>query len=679
MLARWRASSDAITWLTGGVLTIVWLLVYTLTVSPGVNFIDSGELVTALHEPGITHPPGYPLYTLLGYVVSNVLGGEVAWRVNMISAFWAAMGVGAMFFLVVQAVGNTTWLRDRRAAEHEAARVRKPRRQSAADAEAPGVPEQPMLKIFTLVGAVAAASLLGASETFWSRAVQAKLYTLHYFLVILMFVLVLGFRWAYERGADGAARRWIVALAVTAGLALTNHPTTAVTLPAIAFLAVWGRDWRARLGAALRRWWLVVPAFVVPLLLYLYLPLRSVQGPVMNWGSPDNWPDFWRHVSGWQYRTYFLSDLEKNTTSVQQFISGQWGRDSLAAVSWLVLLVSLLGAALLARRNRVLLAATVIEALLTLAFVLGYGSTELEVYLVPLYPMLLLWLGTAAPNLVMRGPSQEDRRETGTFTARRAALPLIGAVSVLAVAAFIGQLPRQNHSSDHLAEGFVRNAFSTMEKDSIVITDNWELFAAPSYYMQIIKNVRPDIVLVDKLLLKYPWYLGQLEKRYPWLVKNSQDIVDPYRVEQHKWVNGEPYDSVKINELYQSLLNSFIERNIGQHPAYVLFNNPDSDVSTKFTRQKSGVAYRLFAQPLPANALPPMPTYDLRGYTFDQAPLDEWGCLAAQYYLQAYQITGQAYEQAGLGEQTVPMQQPFQDLQSSLAGRCVIRTQAAQP
>ena len=93
--ARSKVSREV--WIAGALLTLAWLVVYLATVSPTVNFIDSGELITAVHEPGVVHPPGYPLYTLLGYVVSHALWwGEVAWRVNALSAFFGALAVRAM-------------------------------------------------------------------------------------------------------------------------------------------------------------------------------------------------------------------------------------------------------------------------------------------------------------------------------------------------------------------------------------------------------------------------------------------------------------------------------------------------------------------------------------------------------------------------------------------------------
>src|SRR6478672_6481296 len=105
------AMSHRTTLLIGILLTLAWLVIYALTASPTVNFIDSGELVTALHEPGIVHPPGYPLYTLLGYVASHVPFGGVAWRVNVFSSVFAALAVGTMFLLLTEIAAYTKWLK----------------------------------------------------------------------------------------------------------------------------------------------------------------------------------------------------------------------------------------------------------------------------------------------------------------------------------------------------------------------------------------------------------------------------------------------------------------------------------------------------------------------------------------------------------------------------------------
>src|SRR3954466_13021331 len=51
--------------LVGCGLSLVTLVTYLLTLSPTVNFVDSGELITVGVTAGVAHAPGYPLYTLM--------------------------------------------------------------------------------------------------------------------------------------------------------------------------------------------------------------------------------------------------------------------------------------------------------------------------------------------------------------------------------------------------------------------------------------------------------------------------------------------------------------------------------------------------------------------------------------------------------------------------------------
>src|SRR5207249_2220018 len=74
----------------------------------------------------------YPLYTLLGYVVSHALWwGEVAWRVNALSAFFGALAVGAMYVLIVEVSRYTVWLARTKAAQRQAQRQGQRQRREA--------------------------------------------------------------------------------------------------------------------------------------------------------------------------------------------------------------------------------------------------------------------------------------------------------------------------------------------------------------------------------------------------------------------------------------------------------------------------------------------------------------------------------------------------------------------
>lgn len=66
--------------------------------APGLTLTDSGELVTAAFTFGVPHPPGYPLWTLGGFLWSHgvVPFGNPAWRISLFSAVTAALLVGVV-------------------------------------------------------------------------------------------------------------------------------------------------------------------------------------------------------------------------------------------------------------------------------------------------------------------------------------------------------------------------------------------------------------------------------------------------------------------------------------------------------------------------------------------------------------------------------------------------------
>src|SRR5689334_4517186 len=83
----------------GLILFVLALAVYTQTMAPTVVFVDSGELILAAKSLGVAHPPGFPLYVLLAHLATAVPFGNVAARVNFLSALCAALAVAFLFLL----------------------------------------------------------------------------------------------------------------------------------------------------------------------------------------------------------------------------------------------------------------------------------------------------------------------------------------------------------------------------------------------------------------------------------------------------------------------------------------------------------------------------------------------------------------------------------------------------
>lgn len=88
--------------LRGGVAVFAAVAaVFTLTLPPSVPGGDSGELITAAHELGVAHPPGYPLFTLVAKLAIILFPfGSVAYRVNLLCGLFGAVAAALLFFTV---------------------------------------------------------------------------------------------------------------------------------------------------------------------------------------------------------------------------------------------------------------------------------------------------------------------------------------------------------------------------------------------------------------------------------------------------------------------------------------------------------------------------------------------------------------------------------------------------
>lgn len=242
--------------LAGGVAFALSLAVYAATLAPSLPpGHDSAELTTAAALAGIAHPPGYPLYTMVGHLFTLLPVGDVAFRLNLMAALFGALAAGLA---------------------------------AAAFAVLSGSP---------LAGASAALAFAFA-RTPWRLAVGAEVFSMH--LAVVAGLLLLAALW---RGARDR-RRCVAAMALLFGLGLAHHQTVVLLLPG---LALW--LWRARDGRPVG-WTPWAPGLLaVGLLPYAWLPLRASQDPPLNWGDPDSARRFWWVLTRSGYGSLSLSTV----------------------------------------------------------------------------------------------------------------------------------------------------------------------------------------------------------------------------------------------------------------------------------------------------------------------------------------------------------------------------------
>ncbi len=517
------------------------LLVYLLTLAPGVGFTDSGELAVAAYTLGIPHSPGFPLYVLLGWAFSHIPFGSAAWRLNLLSAIWAATAVGAFFLLAYRRLLDEP--------------PREPARTGAKGQEAPrSVPRSSQSARIAAAGC--AALCLAFGITLWNWATVAEVYALQAAVLVGMLSALFaalrgGGRWAW--GAAG----------VCFGLGLANHHVmTLVFAPALVFLLLAEPDNRRAVG---RGWLLAMLGLALGLALYLYLPIRAAQGPLLNWGNPVNLQRFIWHVTGRQYQVnLFAVPLSAMLDNLGFGLRLWWEQFTPPGF-----LLAVWGLGAMGRRDRRMALFCALVVIADVAFASHYDIAEdSDAYYIPTFLMTALWIawGAHAALAWVGGMSRPSGRKRRGERSRAAYLPFAYAALATLVALNVGLHWRQcDKRRLYLPEDYAAQVLSELETNATFLTRDWQAYS-PLLYLQHVEGRRPDARIIDVELVRRTWYLDYLARQYPDLISRCRAELDAYREHLYRFEYGLPYDASAIQERYIALLNAFIRE--GQ-PAHV--------------------------------------------------------------------------------------------------------------
>jgi tetratricopeptide (TPR) repeat protein len=408
-------------WASAVAVGAVALAVYLLTLAPTVALTDSGELTVAASTLGIAHPPGLPLYVLLGWLFSRL-----------------PLGTVALAFL---------WLSSmlRRA---DTSGTRASRR------KAPESPDR-------LAAAGFAALCLAFGLTLWNWATVAEVYALQMVLLVAML-------WSFFAAMrSGAVWMWGLA-GLFFGLGLANHHV--MTLLFVPGLLVFFLAARHEQKVVRRGWALAAGGAVLGLALYLYLPLRASQAPFLNWGNPVNLLRFWWHVTGRQYQVNLFSVPLSTLMSNLVFGLRLWWNQ----FTPLGLLVALFGLVTLWRRDRGLAIFTLVVVAADVLFAAHYDIAEdSDAYYLPTFLMTAVWLawGAYAALAWLR-----ERRWT---TVGWSALTLVVALNL----SLHWQSSDKRHL--WLVHDYAVQALSELEPSATLLTRDWQVYSPLLYLQHV--------------------------------------------------------------------------------------------------------------------------------------------------------------------------------------------------
>ncbi|CAD0000744.1 glycosyltransferase family 117 protein [Flavobacterium salmonis] len=184
------------------------LITYTLTVEPTMSFWDCGEYIATAAKLEVGHPPGAPLFQMMGafFAMFALDNQHIAVMVNMMSVFSSAFTILFMFWSSSMILKKII----------------------ARFAE---IDQNNSIVILgsSFVGALA----YTFSDSFWFNAVEAEVYAMASLLIALLFWL--GLRWEQDMDKP-KGNKWLLIISLVVGLSFGVHFMALLTIPSIGFL-----------------------------------------------------------------------------------------------------------------------------------------------------------------------------------------------------------------------------------------------------------------------------------------------------------------------------------------------------------------------------------------------------------------------------------------------------------
>ena len=423
-----------------GLLFVGVTLLYALSTSRTVMLEDDGLFISASVFAGVAHPPGYPLYVLLGWIAAHVPLGSIAWRVHTLSGVMGAVTCCCIAWLVLRRTGNRP-------------------------------------------AAYMAAIALAVTNVFWSQAIIADVYTTNAAVLFVALVLV------QEAVARQSTRLWI-ASAVIYGLGLANHwPLLILGSPILLFYAMGAnRDFWRRLPG------LLVIAGLTAAILYTWMVWRSHQDVPINFLGPieslgeliayirrDIYADVDNSATAgltdkWLYVKYFLTQVLNQFTPVGAVVAG-------------------IGALVAYRGQWRFCFLGEASAFLTSSFfliaLLGFDYNPLYNAFFRPYPLfaycvLALWSGYGLHALLQKAALKPQWITIGVYS-----------VCGLILSTLCVLNGRTNYRpDDSFAVERIKVLFSMMDNNAVFVVRG-DTYIPPIAYLHYVEGLRPDIRILE--------------------------------------------------------------------------------------------------------------------------------------------------------------------------------------
>jgi hypothetical protein len=523
-------------------------ILYVVTLAPSVTFIDSGELAAVATKLGVAHPTGYPLFTVIGNVFTKLPVGDAVYRLNLMCAFLSSFAIMLFFNMLLSLTVKI----------------------------ADGLKESKLSETILLNVSLAASLVLAYSRTFWDTANAIEVYSLHTVLLIANLFLILKASGEIDRNSELTHDRFWLVFAFVLGLSFTNHLSTIFLSVGCLYLyfAVNGFG-----QLSFKRIMLMTIPFLLGISVYVYLVVRA-DNEILSWGNPHNFENFWRHFTGKQFSVWMFSSFENAEKQFTYFT-----KNFPMEYAVFPLMFAVPGLFLLFKEARRIFNFTLLLFLFCIIYAINYDIYDIDSYFLLAFIVAVIWVCMGLLWLVSK---VKDNASTISF-----------AFLLLPLMPLVMNFEKTDESKNYFVDDYTNNVFKSADKNAIIMSTQWDFWISSSIYQQFVRNIRPDIAVIDKELLRKSWYFEYLKKHYPDICEKSKVEIDAYLTELLKFEKNtarytspkseaDRQDLMKIQTTFLALLNSFIDKNYPERTFYTTLEI-EQDKNEKFGKDYSRV------------------------------------------------------------------------------------------
>lgn len=462
------------------------LIIYFRGISSSVFGGDNADIALSYYYAGVPHPPGYPLNTILGWLVTRLpIGSTFAYRANFVSAVFTAISIGIFYLILFKLTKN---------------------------------------KIISLIGSATLAFI----PLIWLYAHIAEVFQLTMVLVLAsVYFLVI---WLDLEVKKQKKNIKLIFLSIAfLGLAVFHHQTTILLLPSYVYILI---KKRKIIFVSVKTYVLIIGSFLIGFLPYIYTPIAAFRKTPINWDDPVTFERFFRLITRGDYGTFQASGGILGFSVKARFVQIIWYFKVLRADFTIIgLILIIFGLFWLFKKNKQLFLFLLLNMFFTGPFFLFYASFPLQdVFMEGINERFLLthylFLGIAL-SLGIYFLSTKLGSYLMNFTRFKVLVVIFLTLlfCLLPFTYFFNNYHKTDMSKSNEGSYLARDILNSAEPPGILFLSG-DTVAFNSFYEYYVGNVNTKTALIGAGRLKYPEYRIAIKKDYPYLVLPEDFTTD---------------------------------------------------------------------------------------------------------------------------------------------------------